>query len=110
MKVAELGQLEVLRLLLARGAAVDALVDEKERWTAFHFACLENQPDCAEALARAGCDVRLKNALGLTGWQIAERQGYAVVVKRLQALEAEQAVGGGRGGGGGEGKIHRVDP
>ena len=38
------------------------------------------------------------------------REQVTELEMKLQALEAEQAVGGGRGGGGGEGKIHRVDP
>jgi ankyrin repeat protein len=53
------GQPEVLRLLLGRGAAVDA-VEPVSSWTAFHMACYRNQAECAEALARAGCDVSLK--------------------------------------------------
>ena len=52
------GHPEVLRLLLARGAAVDA-ADSNTGGTAFHCACCYNQAGCAEALARAGCDVGL---------------------------------------------------
>lgn len=52
--------LEVLRLLLTRGAAVDAVVPLNS-CTAFHCACHYNQPECTEALARAGCDMGLKD-------------------------------------------------
>ena len=60
------GHPEVLRLLLARGAALDT-VDPGSGWTAFHDACFSNQAECAEALARAGCDVGLKEQHGVTG-------------------------------------------
>ena len=45
------GKLEVLRLLVERGAALDATHPESG-CTAFHTACLKNQPDCAEARIR----------------------------------------------------------
>jgi hypothetical protein len=41
-----LGQLELLYLLLARGAAVDAAT-LATGGTAFHWACFKNHPDCA---------------------------------------------------------------
>ena len=66
MMAAVTGQLDVLRLLLARGVAVDA-VEPTYGVTAFHLACGNNQPECAEALARAGCDVGLKEQHGVTG-------------------------------------------
>jgi ankyrin repeat protein len=83
------GQPEVLRLLLVRGAAVDA-VRPGDGGTAFHSACYFNQPDCAEALARAGCDVGLKTKNGETGRQLAERQGHMAVVARLRTVVSEQ--------------------
>ena len=74
---------------------------------AFHMACLEDRPDCAEWLVRAGCDVGVKRVTtqtlqgpgaagpsGLTGRQIAEYLGHAAVVERLRALEAEQPPAG----------------
>ena len=62
MVAARCGALGVLRLLLGRGAAVDAAEPQKG-FTAFHAACICQQPDCVEALVRAGCDVRLKVSL-----------------------------------------------
>ena len=48
------GQLEVLRLLLERGAAVDA-ADPETGYTAFHLACMMTRVDCIEpGLRRAG--------------------------------------------------------
>ena len=60
-------------------------------WTPFHAACTFNQPDCAGALALAGCDVGVKDRkTGLTGRQIAEKEGHTAVVERLRAVVAEQ--------------------
>jgi ankyrin repeat protein len=89
------GHLAVLRLLLARGAALDTMTATHLGYlsggrTAFHYACQTNQPECAEALARAGCDVGIKDTNGETGRQMAERQGHVAVVERLRAVVAEQ--------------------
>jgi ankyrin repeat protein len=89
MTAAMAGHLEVLRLLLGRAAAVDAS-DPDSGGTAFHCACGLNQAECAEALARAGCDVGLKTIDGQTGRELAEARGYAAVVTRLRAVVAEQ--------------------
>jgi hypothetical protein len=96
------GQLEVLRLLLARGAAVDA-VHPDNGCTAFHAACYgdskfhiagcSNHAECAEALARAGCDVSLKDNNGKTGQQRAEVQGSKEVARRLRYLARQPFVG-----------------
>jgi ankyrin repeat protein len=75
--------------LLARGAAVDA-AHLRRGGTAFHGACYHNQPACAEALARAGCDVGFKTTAGPTVRQIAEAMGHAAVLEGLRAVVAEQ--------------------
>ena len=89
MIAANCGQLEVLRLLLRRGAAADA-VQPVSGWTAFHFACMKNKPDCAEALIRFGCDVGIKSESGKTGREMAESASHTAVVGRLRAVVAEQ--------------------
>jgi hypothetical protein len=89
MLAAQLGRLEVLRLLLARGVALDT-VDSRGGGTAFHCACHGNHPECAEALARAGCDVGLKAKDGETGRVVAEAEGYDALAQHLRKLEAEQ--------------------
>jgi hypothetical protein len=94
MGAAGCGQLEVLRLLLGRGAAVDAMQPDTGS-TAFHFACGNNQADCAEELVRAGCDYRIKNQYGRTGREIAGRNGHRALVARLDALGADRPAGGG---------------
>jgi ankyrin repeat protein len=88
------GQLEVLRLLLVRGAAVDAAQPDGG-WTAFHYACYNNQPECVEELARVGCDIRIKDSNGFTGRELVEAKGHGEVVVRLRAVAAKQprAVG-----------------
>jgi ankyrin repeat protein len=85
------GQLEVLRLLLARGVAVDAAhLDCGGK--AFHLACFHNHAGCAEAVARAGCDVGAKvTKSGLTGPEMAGGKGHVAEVARLRALVAERS-------------------
>jgi ankyrin repeat protein len=68
MAAAQTGPLQVLRLLLERGAALD-VASTANGATAFHYACANNNPDCAEALARAGCDVGIEDHDGKTGRQ-----------------------------------------
>jgi ankyrin repeat protein len=86
------GHVEVLRLLLARGAAMDTQTASGN--TAFHLACAANQPKCAEALARAGFDIGIKNNEGRrTGQEIVERSCYKDVVRRLRNLVGQPFVG-----------------
>ena len=81
----------MLRLLLALGAAVDAM---HNGCSASHFACSNNRADCVEALARAGCDVGLKDNAAMTGRQtgreMAEAMGHAAVVARLRVVVVDQ--------------------
>jgi hypothetical protein len=86
------GHLEVLWLLLGRGAAVDA-VDPGTGATAFHYACIKDQAECAEVLVRAGCDVGIKDKSGRTGRELAEAQGSRDVARRLRALARQPFVG-----------------
>jgi ankyrin repeat protein len=88
------GQQEMLRLLLTlgRGAAVDA-VSPDTGGTAFHSACFEDHAECAEELARSGCDVGIKNTSGLTGREVAEWRESKEVTRRLRALARQPFVG-----------------
>jgi ankyrin repeat protein len=90
MHAAMAGWVEIVQLLLKRGAAMDTSVHPASGGTAFYLACHYNQPECAQVLARAGCDMGLKGRFGLTGRQEAERQGHAAVLARLRAVVAEQ--------------------
>ena len=89
MLAAGYGHPELLRLLLARGVAPNA-VHPDHGTTAFHIACATNQAECAEALAWVGCDVGLKDKLGETGREAAERRGHTAVVARLRSVVGEQ--------------------
>ena len=61
--------------------------------TAFHYTCVHNRAECAEALARAGCDVGAKTLEGFTGQQLAEARGSKEAVRRLRALARQPFVG-----------------
>ena len=61
--------------------------------TAFHAACASDHAACAEALVRAGADVEAQDSLGVTGQQVAERNGCAAVLAALAALAAERQSG-----------------
>jgi hypothetical protein len=82
----------VLRLLLGRGAVVDA-TSSANGFTAFHAACCSNHPGCAEALARAGCDVSIKTGAGFTGLELAEAKDSKGVLRRLRSLARQPFVG-----------------
>ena len=43
-------------------------------------------------LARAGCDVGLKDSAGMTGREVAEGEGHVAVVARLLAAGADPNV------------------
>jgi ankyrin repeat protein len=86
------------KLLLERGATLDVCITDRTGgllgWTAFHFACNEDDPDVAEVLVRAGCDTSVKTFNGNTGKQIAQIESSksckgAAVLERLSLLERE---------------------
>jgi ankyrin repeat protein len=82
------GHLDVVLLLLARGAAIDAQ-HPKSGNTAFYLACFSNQPECAVALARAGCAVMITGQFCRTGLQVAQARGHTAVVEQLEVLTSE---------------------
>ena len=57
--------------------------------TAFHYACFYNQPDCAEALVRAGCDTSLRTKDGMTGREHSRegQHGGAGAAERWRRME-----------------------
>jgi hypothetical protein len=87
MTVAGRNHLAVLRLLLARGVAVD-MVHPAASFTAFHSACVKDMADCAEALLRAGCDAGIKTKDGKTGLVLAELERNTALVRRLESVAA----------------------
>ena len=63
--------LPLLRLLIEAGAELDTAQPQTGR-TGFHEACIKGNAGCAEALARAGCNVSLRDLDGKTGRECAE--------------------------------------
>ena len=61
--------------------------------TAFHSACINDHAECAEALARTGCDVGLKDKSGHTGREVAEARGSNDAARRLRTLGRQPFVG-----------------
>eukprot|EP01045_Picozoa_sp_COSAG04_P030909 COSAG04_NODE_5531_length_1581_cov_1.742915_1_plen_294_part_10 len=85
------GSAKLVHLLMEANAEADTAIPGTG-WTAFHFTCDNDQPDCAEALVRAGCDTSLRDKAGETGRDKAQRKGHAAVLERLDALEQGDAA------------------
>jgi ankyrin repeat protein len=66
MAAAAAGQSELLQLLLDSGAEIET--QDERGFTAFHYACMQSNPDCVERLVKAGCNPAHKDSLGQTGW------------------------------------------
>ena len=83
--------MSMLDTLLERGVIIDAV--GKYGWSAFHIACYYGKPDCAEALAKAGCDMTLQNIDGNMGLQLAQQNGHrsvaAMLLRRIVAEKTE---------------------
>jgi hypothetical protein len=65
MAAASVGRLAVLRLLLQVGAQIES-PDPCDGSTAFHYACFGGQPESAEVLVRAGCNIAAADLAGAT--------------------------------------------
>ena len=62
-----------------------------------HHACFNGKPDCAEFLAKHGCDMTLRIKDGNTGLQIAQKKGHrAVVAMLLRRIVAEKMEANGK--------------
>jgi ankyrin repeat protein len=83
------GQATIVELLLEHGADARTTSDNAD-WTAFHFACWNNELRCAELVVLAGCDVNAKTITGRNGKQLAEEQGSTAVLKWLSAREKKE--------------------
>ena len=77
----------------ATKADIDA-VDSATGDTAFHYTCFHDQPDCAEALVRAGCDTTVRSnngepvAVEVPGSDIGEVDPAAHVLARRPGWRA----------------------
>jgi ankyrin repeat protein len=79
------GDDEIVRLLLARGAKVDAVSPASSGgYTPMMMAAREGHDDTALVLIAHGADRNRKNAEGLTAVQIAERAGKTRVADALK--------------------------
>lgn len=79
------GPLEIVRLLLAKGANVNAT--NAEGLTALMLAAAHNNAPIVGALVQAGADPKLKSADGKTASEIADLNGNRNVVSLLRLLE-----------------------
>jgi hypothetical protein len=76
----------ILQMLLESDAvAIDAAEPENDS-TAFHVACVQGHADCAVKLIEHGCNTELQG-LGLTGWDLAKRQGHGGLIRRCKGAQ-----------------------
>eukprot|EP01051_Picozoa_sp_SAG22_P005475 SAG22_NODE_326_length_12283_cov_248.386408_6_plen_307_part_00 len=85
MLAAVYGKLDMLKILLERGAELNTRHPSNGQ-TAYHQACYWNKAACAEALVRAGCDTGTVEKFGRVGRQLAERRKFKDLVKLLDTL------------------------
>jgi ankyrin repeat protein len=86
-----MGHVDLVLLLVARGADPDARGDRRQ--TPLHLAARCGHADCIEALAGLGVDVNARDVEGLTPLD------YAIQGGRAEAAAALRAHGGRRGTG-----------
>ena len=89
MAAASCGLLIAVEELVARGAKLDARHPRGS--TAFHEACIANEPECAALLVTLGCNRMLRTNNGSTGEQIAAEDGHLEVIAAV-ARAKEQAA------------------
>ena len=82
------GNAGVVEVLLQAHADPNASHGD-EQWSAYHLACVHDQPDCLEALVRAGCDEPRRDARGRTGAELAAEHGCQRVLDRLSGPLAD---------------------
>ncbi|KAG2180895.1 hypothetical protein INT43_008475 [Umbelopsis isabellina] len=69
------GHLDVIKLLVEKGADVNALTNDHE--TPLHYACLSERADAAKYLIDHGCDVSIKDEEGNTAQQSGSSQFWS---------------------------------
>jgi len=82
MTAARTGKLDAVKVLLARGANVNA----KESWrgqTALMWAAAEGHPDVIRALIERGADIHARSNGGFTPFLFAAREGQIGAVRTL---------------------------
>jgi ankyrin repeat protein len=83
------GRTEVLRLLISRGADVNAKWDSPAsgdgRWNALHITAIEGHAAAAQVLIAAGTEVNAKSLRGETPLDVAVRYGRPELAEVLRA-------------------------
>jgi ankyrin repeat protein len=77
------GNIDVAKLLLDRGAAIDRRASTKFRNTPLQVSLLTRQDDMAELLVARGADVRIQQAEGFTALHEAAQNGSERIIKLL---------------------------
>ena len=78
------GDVDIAKLLLAKGARVDAVSPPASgKFTPLMMAAREGHDDAALLLLAQGADPTLKNGEGLTAAQIAEKADHASIAKAI---------------------------
>ncbi len=89
MKAAHLGDVAILRMLIAAGAPLD--VKNGDGANALWLACVGRHLDAIDMLIDAGIDIDNRNDNGATALMYAASAGIAAVVERLLAKGADIA-------------------
>ncbi len=75
------GDVESVKLLLDRGAKINAATEDG--WTALHFACLRGDEGLVQLLLDRGADVSMTTAAGVSVLSIAMSEGDREIVELL---------------------------
>ncbi len=75
------GDVELVKLLLDRGAAINAAT--QDGWTALHFACLRGDEGLVQLLLDRGAVVSMTTKSGLSALSIATSEGDPEIVELL---------------------------
>ena len=86
------GHLEVMKLLIASGARLDAPTNDEYGVTALHMAARTGYLLIVSALVEAGADIHIKEKKGRTALDIARDDGYPDIVELLTNKAEEQRV------------------
>ena len=70
----------IAKILLENGADINA-IDKLCNQTPLHFTVLHQKTSIIELLLKNGCKTNLRNHKGLTGLELAMKEGYVDIVK-----------------------------
>jgi uncharacterized protein len=84
------GHIDVMEMLLAKGADINATDDAG--MTPLVFAALHNKPDCLALLISKGADADMKDTRGLTAIGYARKLGHTGMVEALETAQELKRV------------------